>query len=68
MSDDPVQTAIELLVTTFALDKGIAGRLVEMGINSPGAFEGVEADDLVDAGFTAEEAAAIIERVAAQQE
>ena len=68
VSDDPVQTAIELLVTTFALDKGIAGRLVEMGINSPGAFEGVEADDLVDAGFTAEEAAAIIERVAAQQE
>lgn len=66
VGDNPVQTAIDLLVATFALDKGVAGRLVEMGINSPGAFEGVEADDLVDAGFTAEEAADIIKRVAAQ--
>jgi len=35
-----------------------------MGINSPAAFEGVEADDLVSGGFTAEEAATIIARVA----
>ena len=41
----------------------MAARLVDMGINSPAAFEGVEADDLVDAGFTAEEAQAIIARV-----
>jgi N utilization substance protein A len=34
-----------------------------MGINSPAAFEGVDDEDLVDAGFTAEEAAAIIARV-----
>lgn len=67
MGDDPVKTAIDLLVSTFSLDAGVAGRLVEMGINSPGAFEGVEADDLVDAGFTAEQAQDIIARVAAQQ-
>ncbi len=67
VDDDPVKTAIDLLVSTFTLDPAIAGRLVEMGINSPGAFEGVEADDLVDAGFTAEEAQAVIERVSAQK-
>lgn len=67
VSDDPVQVAIALLVETFSLDAAIAGRLVEMGINSPGAFEGVEADDLVDAGFTEEEANSIIASVAAHQ-
>jgi N utilization substance protein A len=34
-----------------------------MGINSPAAFQDVESDDLVDAGFTAEEAQGIIARV-----
>lgn len=68
VSDDPVQVAIELLVSTFALDAGVASRLVDMGINSPGAFEGVEADDLVDAGFTDEEAKKIISSVASQQQ
>jgi N utilization substance protein A len=64
--DDPRGDAIALLVKTFELDAAIAGRLVDMGINSPAAFEGVEADDLADAGFTAEEAAAIIARVTSQ--
>jgi N utilization substance protein A len=50
-------------VKSFGLDPVIAGRLVDMGINSPGAFEGVEANDLEGAGFTAEEAADIINRV-----
>jgi N utilization substance protein A len=34
-----------------------------MGINSPAAFEGVVAEDLVGAGFTAEEAQDVIMRV-----
>ncbi len=68
VSTDPVQVAITLLVDTFSMDAAIAARLVEMGINSPGAFEGVEAGDLVDAGFTEEEANAIIASVAAHQE
>ena len=42
-------------------------RLVDMGINSPAAFEGVEADDLAGAGFTAEEAQTIFGRVTAKQ-
>ena len=65
VDDDPVKTAIALLVSTYKLDPKVAGSLVEMGINSPGAFEGVEANDLVDAGFTSEEAQAVIERVSA---
>lgn len=67
MGDDPRQTAIDLLVKTFALDAATTARLVDMGINSPAAFEGVEAEDLVDAGFTAEEAGAIIARVSPSQ-
>ena len=66
VGDDPRGNAIAVLVKTLALDAEIAGRLVDMGINSPAAFEGVEANDLVDAGFTPEESADIIGRVAAQ--
>ena len=66
VGDDPRGNAIAVLVKTLALDAAIAGRLVDMGINSPAAFEGVEANDLVDAGFTPEESADIIGRVAAQ--
>jgi len=54
-------------VKTYEFDAVLAGRLVAMGINSPAAFEGVETDDLVGSGFTAEEAAAIIARVTQKQ-
>ncbi len=64
VGDDPRGNAIASLVKAFSLDATIAGRLVDMGINSPAAFEGVEANDLVDAGFTPEEASDIISRVA----
>ncbi|HYP16011.1 MAG TPA: transcription termination factor NusA [Opitutus sp.] len=66
VGDDPRGNAIASLVKAFSLDAAIAGRLVDMGINSPAAFEGVEANDLVDAGFTADEAADIIGRVSAR--
>jgi N utilization substance protein A len=66
VGDDPRGNAIASLVKTLTLDAAIAGRLVDMGINSPAAFEGVEANDLVDAGFTPEEAANIIGRVASR--
>jgi len=65
--DDPRGTAIASLVRKYEFDPAIAARLVDMGINSPAAFEGVEADDLVGAGFTAEEAQTIVDRVAAKQ-
>ncbi|HWA08353.1 MAG TPA: transcription termination factor NusA [Opitutaceae bacterium] len=67
LGDDPRKTAIDALTKAFALDPAIASRLVDMGINSAAAFEGVEADDLVSAGFTAEEAQDIIKRVTPQQ-
>lgn len=66
VGDDPRGNAIASLVKTLTLDAVIAGRLVDMGINSPAAFEGVEANDLVDAGFTPDEAANIIGRVTAR--
>jgi N utilization substance protein A len=67
LGDDPRKTAIDALTKAFALDPAIAARLVDMGINSSAAFEGVEADDLVSAGFTADEAQDIIARVTQQQ-
>ncbi|WP_438482539.1 transcription termination factor NusA [Oleiharenicola lentus] len=63
VASDPRAQAIGLLVSTYGFDKAIAERLVTNGINSPGAFESVEANDLVDTGFTAEEAADIISKV-----
>jgi N utilization substance protein A len=62
-SSDPRTVATQALVRTFGLDPALAGRLVAIGINSPAAFEGVAADDLVGSGFTADEAQSIIARV-----
>ena len=60
---DPRAQAISLLVTTYAFDPAIAERLVTQGINSPAAFEGVEAKDLVESGFTEAEAQDVINKV-----
>lgn len=60
---DPRAAGISALVTAFGFTPDIAGRLFAIGVNSPAAFEGVSADDLVQAGFTAEEAEQIISRV-----
>lgn len=61
--DDPRGSAIAALSRAYSFDATLAARLVDMGINSPAAFEGVDADDLVDAGFTPEEVQAIVSRV-----
>ena len=60
---DPRAQAIKSLVDTFGLEAPIAERLVSVGINSPAAFEGVDADALVEAGFSADESAPIMQRV-----
>ena len=60
---DPRAQAITLLVTTYAFDPAVAERLVTQGINSPAAFEGVEAKDLVESGFTEAEAQDVINKV-----
>ena len=63
VGDDPRGNAVASLVKAFGIDAAVAGRLVDMGINSPAAFEGVGADDLTEAGFSADEASDIIGRV-----
>src|SRR5688572_18291701 len=60
---DPRAQAISLFVNTYGFDKAEAERLVANGINSPAAFEGVEASDLVGFGFTEEEAAGLITKI-----
>jgi N utilization substance protein A len=60
---DPRAQAIGLLTSTFSFDPGIAERLVANGINSPAAFEGVEAADLVGMGFSEAEAAGVIAKL-----
>jgi len=60
---DPRVQAISVLTGTYGFEAAVAERLVANGINSPAAFEGVEAKDLVDAGFNEEEAAGIIAKV-----
>jgi len=62
---DPEGDAKRKLVTALGLDEEVALRLVKAGFVSLELFEGVEADDLVGAGFTPEEAADITARVAA---
>ena len=61
---DPRAQAINSLVSTFGFEKAVAERLVAQGINSPAAFEGVEASDLVDSGFAEDEAVSVIAKVA----
>lgn len=62
-SSDPRAEAIASLTKAFGLEAAAAERLIAIGINSPAAFAGVEANDLIDAGFTAEEAQDILSRV-----
>ena len=67
VASDPKAQAIAALVGAFAFEPTIAERLVTNGINSPAAFEGVEAADLVGMGFTEDEAAGVIAKVAGSQ-
>ncbi len=60
---DPREQAISLFVNSYGFEKAVAERLVDNGINSPAAFEGVEASDLVEFGFTEVEAASLIAKV-----
>lgn len=62
-SVDPRAQAVQSLVAAFGLSESIAERLVAVGINSPAAFEGVDDEALVEAGFSAEESASIMQSV-----
>src|SRR5882757_5035905 len=61
---DPEGDAKRKLVAALGLTEDLALRLVKAGFVSLELFEGVGADDLVGAGFAAEEAADVIARVA----
>ncbi len=61
---DPEGDAKRKLVAALGTAEPIALRLVKAGFVSLELFDGVEADDLVGAGFTTEEASDIIGRVA----
>lgn len=63
--DEKVAKAVQGLNAIEGLDPDLASRLVAIGFASPEVFEGVEADDLVDAGLTAEEATDVITKVQA---
>ena len=63
--DERVQAAIASWMSIPDMTSDIAQRLVDMGIINPEAFVGVEAEDLIEAGFTAEEAKSIITKVSA---
>ncbi len=60
-----VAKAAEGLTAIAGLDPALAERLVSVGFASPEVFEGVDAEDLVDAGFFEEEAADILSKVEA---
>ena len=61
--DEKMDRAEEGLAQIPGLDQDLASRLVNCGLVSPEVFADVTAGDLVDTGFTEEEATLILERV-----
>jgi len=61
--DEKIAKATEGLSAIAGLDPEHAVRLVSIGFSSPEVFEGVTAADLVDAGFSEEEATDILSKV-----
>jgi len=57
------QKAISGINQIPGIEEEVASRLVNIGINSPSAFEGVTAADLVDSGFSEEEANFVLQKV-----
>ncbi len=60
---DPREAALGVLINALGCDRAAAERLFGLGINSPAAFEGVELQDLIDGGFSNEDAAAIMAKI-----
>ncbi len=66
--DAQIAAAVDNLVETTGLPKELVERLVTAGLTSLAVFEDVAADDLVDLGFSEEEATAILESVRRAQD
>jgi N utilization substance protein A len=61
--DEKVAKAIKGINMIPGIEPAIAQRLVTIGLVSPEAFEGVSESDLMDAGFTEEEANDVVAKV-----
>ena len=61
--DEKVAKAVQGINTIPGIEPPMAERLVTIGLVSPEAFEGVSAEDLVDGGFSEEEAGEILDKV-----
>ena len=61
--DEKVAQAADMLSASLDIDFNKAAILVQNGFVSPDAFEDVDVSDLVDMGFSAEDAEAIISAV-----
>jgi len=66
--DEKVAKAAQGLNAISGLDPEHAVRLVSIGFSSPEVFEGVTTADLVDAGFSEDEAADILSKVEAHSQ
>lgn len=64
VSSDPREVAIQSLVKALSIDRKLAERLVGIGMNSAAVLETVELSDLIEAGFTEDEAQSILARLA----
>jgi len=65
--DAQIEAAIQNLVETTGLSPEISQRLVTAGLTSLAVFEGVASDDLIDLGFSEEEAVEILEHISKAQ-
>ena len=61
--DEKVAKAVEGLNAIDGLDPKLASRLVAIGFASPEVFEGVTDSDLIDAGFSPEDASDVLSKV-----
>lgn len=66
--DAKIAKAVQGINMIPGIDPALAGRLVEIGLVSAEAFEGVSVGDLVDAEFSEEEASDVLAKVAAYLE
>lgn len=60
--EELIREAVTNLARTFGISSETAQRLVDMGINAPSLCESVAGEDLVEAGFSEEDAADIVAR------
>lgn len=60
---NPREQATDALARALNVDRALAVRLVDSGINSVSVLETVEANDLAEAGFSAEEVELILSRL-----